>query len=112
MSRWLLLVVVLAGCESDRERDCKIVRDILEPPKAGMPRRYYTYDPKAKAPPPDSPFDRLRKTHWKDPEVAKAVKALVESTGWTMYTPYSTQDGEATTPSLAKLCGFTQTIVE
>jgi len=85
--RLLLVALLLAGCKSDRERDCERVRDTLGP-HGGMPRRYYEYAPNHEAAPAIDPIDRLRQMTWHDAEVRAAVNATTAS-GWTAYTPYS-----------------------
>jgi hypothetical protein len=116
MIRPVLLCAVLAACgPSAREQDCAEVRKILEAPNpTGMPRRYWDYAPKqGEAAIVDmSPLDRLRKLDYRDGEVRDAVKAYVNDTGWTVYSPYSTEADMASSKGrLAKLCGLQQTII-
>jgi hypothetical protein len=103
--RWLLVAALLAACKSDREVECGIVRDTLGK-HGGMPRRYSDYSDQKPA--RDmvivdmTPLEKLKRKTWHDPDVRAAVGAATES-GWTAYTPYST---EATAPldKLRALC--------
>jgi len=97
-----VLLLLAIGCSpSARERDCTVVREILEPlPEA--PRRTYDYSHR---PAPLPPSERLRQTTWSDDEVRAAVQAvLAEPLG------YSTYRREGAPPSaadrLAQLCGL------
>jgi hypothetical protein len=88
--RLLLVALLLAGCKSDRERDCDVVRDTLK--ERAMPRRYYDYAPNANHEAGDTvivePLDRLKHMTWRDAEVRAAVEATTDT--WTLYSPYST----------------------
>ncbi|HEY5927769.1 MAG TPA: hypothetical protein VIV11_39055 [Kofleriaceae bacterium] len=113
----MLLLSVIACGPSDRERDCAEVRKILAGPAPGeMPRRYWKYDPDkrdAAALLDMAPLDRLRKLDYRDAEVRDAVNAYVSDTGWTFYTPYSTEaETTSSRATLAKLCNLPQITVE
>jgi hypothetical protein len=95
--RAALLLVVLVGCDSGRDYDCERVRATLTAPRPGR------YDEAAQR--WEEPYMRLRKMTFRDSEVAAAVKAMVDETGWTFYTPYSTErPASSGSERLAKLC--------
>ncbi|HEX5058727.1 MAG TPA: hypothetical protein VFV99_05165 [Kofleriaceae bacterium] len=98
------LAAAVVGCkQSDRERDCTEVRRILARPFATPPSGDTgIWDP--------SPFEQLRKMHFRDDEVWEAALEYTKDAGWTYYTPYSTEAETSNSRSrLAKLCGL-QTI--
>lgn len=91
-----IVISLLGACESDRERDCERVYAILDASKL------HRYDAKAE----HDPFGKLRKIQFSDRDVAHAVSEMLSpATGWTYYTPYSTEappnEGAI---RLAKLC--------
>jgi heme/copper-type cytochrome/quinol oxidase subunit 1 len=100
MRRLLLAVLLLAGCKSDRERDCAQVRDILG--DGGMPRRYYDYSDKNAVIVDMQPYERLKHATWRTTEIREAATAAFDS-GWTMYTPYSA-DATSGLDKLRALC--------
>jgi len=103
MPRLIAVLLLLAiGCgPSSRERDCAVVREVLEPPPRA-PRRTWEYS-RGQAPLP--PLERLRQATWTDDEVRAAVEAvLAEPFG---YTPYRRErDAPSAADRLAQLCGL------
>jgi hypothetical protein len=114
----VMVVAVAAGCgPSDRERDCAEVRAILQArDPTDPPRRYWDYSPGHRGSDAifdASPYERLRQTHFRDPAVQSAVRAFVDETGWTFYTPYSVEaETSGSKARLAKLCGLPQVTVQ
>lgn len=112
------MVVLFVGCgPTDRERDCAKVRAILEAPNpTDPPRRYWDYSRPQRGSAAifdPSPYTRLREQHFRDPEVQSAVRAFVDETGWTFYTPYSAEaETSSSKARLGKLCGLRQVTVE
>lgn len=113
-----MVVAVAAGCgPSDRERDCAEVRAILDAPNpTDPPRRYWDYSPAHRGSGAifdPSPYERLRKKHFRDPAVKSAVRAFVDENGWTFYTPYSAKaETSSSKARLAEICGLPQVTVE
>jgi hypothetical protein len=83
------LLCLLLACTSDRARDCSDLHDLLATSTTAV------RDERA--------FATLREHAWRDPEVAAAVTAFVDETGWTLYAPYRA-DHPAAGDRLAKLC--------
>lgn len=114
----VMVVAVAGGCgPSDRDRDCAEVRAILEAPNpTDPPRRYWDYSPAQRGSAAifeASPYERLRKKHFRDREVQAAVRAFVDENGWTFYTPYSTEaETSGSKARLAELCGLSQVTVQ
>jgi hypothetical protein len=105
--RAVLVVALLSACQRDaRTEDCATVRQVLDrhdPRPHGAPRRYYDYTAPASAEIFEADVTRdLQHQHYTDPDVAAAVRAVAD-TGWTIYTPYST-DHTTALDRLRELC--------
>jgi hypothetical protein len=117
-----LTLIALLGCnqaEIDRARDCDAVRKIVEEnrlPTAIATQRQWDYSQREQPARlrDETQFDRLRKLHYRDPEVRDAVNAMVDETGFQFYSPYRrATDAPSAADRLAKLCGMQRlTIVE
>jgi hypothetical protein len=75
----LACAAVLAACDAGPEQDCNRVNEVLR-------AAYPSGDTGLRD---ERAFDKLRKLKLGDPEIAGAVKALVEDGSWTFYTPYA-----------------------
>lgn len=101
---------------SDREQDCAEVRAILAPAPA-QARRYWDYSEaaaKAATRPQLSPRERLKELPYRDADVRDAVLEYIgadENSGWTLYTPYTTNASPTAGDKLRALCGVPHQIV-
>lgn len=105
----IFVALLLLGCETDRERDCATVRELLAPPQA-PPRRHYDYE--AEQTPTLPPFEQLRRATFKDDEVRAAVEAVLAETHWEFYSPYQVKNvPPSPADRLAELCGLPRQII-
>ena len=93
----LLVVLALAACNGDRDEDCARVKAAITAANESAALKL----------PELTVAGRLRNMVFRDREVADAVKAMIDETGWTAYTPYSGEKPAApaaVSDRLAKLC--------